>query len=420
MASIYKKRSDRRRRGSSWYIRYRSADGRHVSVKGCPDHAATKFIAQELESQAELARRGVISPAQERCVEQGGRPIGEHIAEFIRTVESRERAPRTVQQIRSRIEAFVRFAECRYITELRPEQATAFRLELRARTLGRDKSKYSNYTIREYINNLKAFTDWAWKTGRLASDPLQVIDRVDEASLRKKHPRRALTPDEFGALLEVTQQRPLWELQTIRTGARRGQRVAKLRPEVEAAALTKGRQRFMAYLVAFWTGLRRSELGAIEWGDVGLDNLPAKLELRKGLDKSKRGDTIALHPQVAESLREFKPSDAKPSDRIFGTVPGMKVLRADLKAAGIPFKTRQGCVDLHALRKSLNTYLASQGVGQRIAQAHMRHTDPRLTAGAYTDESQLPIASAISGLPAMPTRRASEKKMSSSKAVANA
>ncbi len=165
----------------------------------------------------------------------------------------------------------------------------------------------------------------------------------------------------------------------------------------------KGRERFAADLVAFWTGLRRSELGAIEWGDVGLDNLPAKLELRKGLDKSKRGDTIALHPQVAESLREFKPPNAKASDRVFQTVPGMKVLKADLRSAGIPFETRDGRVDLHAMRKSLNTYLAGQGVGQRIAQAHMRHTDPRLTAGAYTDESLLPVASTISELPDLPT-----------------
>ncbi len=270
MASIYKKKSDRRRKGASWYVRYKAADGRHVSVKGCPDHAATNLIAQELESQAELARRGVISPAQERCVEQGNRPIGEHIAEFIRTVDSRERAPRYLQQIKSRIEAFVTFTECCYLSELRPEQATAFRLALRARTFGRDKRKYSNFTIREYINNLKAFTEWAWKTGRLASDPVQGIDRVDEASLRKKHPRRALAPDEFGAMLEVTQRRPLWELQTIRTGARKGQRVAKLRPEVEAAAIEKGRERFTAYLVAFWAGLRRAELGAIEWGDLSL------------------------------------------------------------------------------------------------------------------------------------------------------
>ncbi len=151
---------------------------------------------------------------------------------------------------------------------------------------------------------------------------------------------------------------------------------------------------------------------------VVLDSLLAKLELRKGVDKPKRGDFVTLHPQVAAELREFRATNAKLSDRVFRVVPGMKVLRADLKVAGISFKTRQGCVDLYALRKSLNTYLASRGVGQRIAQAHMRHTDPRLTTGAYTDESLLPVAAEISRLPALPTRGSTKK--SNSRAVASA
>ena len=81
----------------------------------------------------------------------------------------------------------------------------------------------------------------------------------------------------------------------------------------------------------------------------------------------------------------------------------MKVLRADLKLAKIEFENENGRVDLHAMRKSVNTYLAAHGVPQRIAQAHMRHKDPRLTAGPYTDEALLPVASSIAGLPWLPT-----------------
>jgi integrase len=43
-------------------------------------------------------------------------------------------------------------------------------------------------------------------------------------------------------------------------------------------------------------------------------------------------------------------------------------------------------VDFHSLRVSLGTMLAANGVTPRAAQALMRHTDPRLTAGVYTDE----------------------------------
>lgn len=38
------------------------------------------------------------------------------------------------------------------------------------------------------------------------------------------------------------------------------------------------------------------------------------------------------------------------------------------------------------------------GVPQRIAQAYLRHKDPRLTAGVYTDESLLPTAATIAQL----------------------
>jgi integrase len=55
------------------------------------------------------------------------------------------------------------------------------------------------------------------------------------------------------------------------------------------------------------------------------------------------------------------------------------------------------------MRKSLATFLAASGVPQRIAQAHMRHTDPRLTAVTYTDETLLPVAATIGNLPHLPT-----------------
>ncbi|MFQ5806578.1 MAG: tyrosine-type recombinase/integrase [Phycisphaerae bacterium] len=171
-----------------------------------------------------------------------------------------------------------------------------------------------------------------------------------------------------------------------------------------ARAEALGRERVLAYLLTFWTGLRRSELAALEWQDVRLDTLPAKIELRSETTKAKRADSIALHPQIAQALRETKPAKVKPTGRVLRTVPGMNVLRADLAYAGIPENTEAGCVDLHAMRKSISTYLATHGIPQRLAQAHLRHTDPRLTAGVYTDESLLPVASAIAGLPPVPTK----------------
>ena len=153
-----------------------------------------------------------------------------------------------------------------------------------------------------------------------------------------------------------------------------------------------------------WTWLRRSELRALEWQDVRLDTLPARIVLRARTTKAKRADSVALHPQIAEALRVARPANAKPGDRVLRAVPGMKVLRADLKYAGIADTNEAGRIDLHAMRKSLGTRLAARGVPQRIAQAHLRHSDPRLTAGAYVDETLLPIAAVIADLPPLPTQ----------------
>ena len=54
------------------------------------------------------------------------------------------------------------------------------------------------------------------------------------------------------------------------------------------------------------------------------------------------------------------------------------------------------------LRKTLSTMMAAAGMSQRARQAHMRHTDPRLTENTYMDDALLPIASELAKLPAFP------------------
>jgi hypothetical protein len=89
---------------------------------------------------------------------------------------------------------------------------------------------------------------------------------------------------------------------------------------------------------------------------------------------------------------------------VFSTVPNMKCLRADLALAGIADKDEAGrYVDFHSLRVSLSTMLAAHRVSPRATQAIMRHTDPRLTAGVYTDEKLLPLAAELLNVPPIPT-----------------
>lgn len=61
--------------------------------------------------------------------------------------------------------------------------------------------------------------------------------------------------------------------------------------------------------------------------------------------------------------------------------------------------SRERYADFHALCYTWATFLQRNGVAQRFAMKLMRHSDIKLTAKVYTDETQLPIYDAIKGLP---------------------
>ena len=55
--------------------------------------------------------------------------------------------------------------------------------------------------------------------------------------------------------------------------------------------------------------------------------------------------------------------------------------------------------DFHAIRRSLNTHLAQNGVDAHTRKEIMRHSELRLTLDVYTDSTALPTVAAIEKLP---------------------
>ena len=62
MASVYKRKRDRARKGSSWYVAYADENGKRQTEKGYPDKAATEALGRKLETEADRRRRGDIDP----------------------------------------------------------------------------------------------------------------------------------------------------------------------------------------------------------------------------------------------------------------------------------------------------------------------------------------------------------------------
>lgn len=393
--SVYKRKKDRRRKDAKWIVAWTTAAGKRKAKTAYTDYQASVELGRKLARQAAMEALGEV----DRFEQHRNTPIETHLTEFIEGLHSAGRAPRYVMQVKNRIRRVLRGLSIERLCDLDPVAVDRFLADL-ARRKG-----HSGITRNEYVTSIKSFTKWAVIFRRLKDDPLAGLRVTERRAIQPAHPRRALSSDEIARLLDAAKQRPLRELQTIRHGPRKGERAAEVKPETRERALRKGRERRMVYLLAVWTGLRRGEIRQLTWGDVHLGTVPARITLRAATTKSKRADSLPVHPQLAEALREWKPADAGPGEAVVGTVPNMKCLRADLALAGIPDQDEAGrYVDFHSLRVSLSTMLAANKVSPRAAQALMRHTDPRLTASVYTDEKLLPLSAELQSVPGIPGR----------------
>jgi integrase len=170
-------------------------------------------------------------------------------------------------------------------------------------------------------------------------------------------------------------------------------------PECRALLEAAPEDRRLVYMVLVYTGLRRAEAAALNWGHVHLDVVNPYLELPASITKSGKPETVPLVPEAAAGLREHR-GDAEDRDAVFASIPSMDQFRADLAAAGIADEDERGRkVVLHSLRHSLATMLAQSKVPPAIAQKIMRHSDIRLTLQHYTDEGLLQTGAAMANLP---------------------
>jgi integrase len=256
-------------------------------------------------------------------------------------------------------------------------------------------------TKNTYRMTALSFCNWLVKQDRLDRNQLNKTTRPEGNDSRV---RRALTPDEIQLVLDTARKRPLDEVSTIRRGERKGQKDANVRPEVRERLIMLGRERALIYKMAIYTGLRKGEiydlrvyhldLAAKPWPSL---ELPGKQSMTKNDKKAK----LLLIPSFAEDLRQWIVDARKqPGDKLFSVrLEMVKNLKADLKAAGIPFEDEQGRVaDFHALRTAANMMLGKAGSPARIRQLFMRHSDIRLTMETYDDSTLRDLEPTIQAL----------------------
>jgi integrase len=282
-------------------------------------------------------------------------PLLAHLNDFLADLRVRKRSESHLKHLETRIKRL--FLECGW-EHLRDVSADSFQL-WRA-----NQKEFSPKTLHEYQHAASSLFAWMERNDRLESNPLRRVGKVERKG-NETVKRRSFTNDEMRRLLSVAGFYGL------------------------------------GYLAAVNTGLRRKELASVQWGDVHLDADRPFILVRSSTTKNRKASKIYLKAQLTRLLTEIKPVGVAADQLVFaGRIASMRKMHEHLKAVGIPVYNEQGeKVDFHALRMTYNMNLELAGASVQVRQELMRHSDPRLTTGAYTDTTRLETASLIEKLP---------------------
>src|SRR5262249_2380699 len=136
--------------------------------------------------------------------------------------------------------------------------------------VARTRERMSARSRNAHRDALVAFCNWCVDSDRLPANPFARIPKANEKADPRRR-RRAMSEDELVRLLAVARERPLLDALTVRTGARKGERTAKVRPEVRERLLLLGRERALIYKTLVLTGLRKKELASLTVASLHLD-----------------------------------------------------------------------------------------------------------------------------------------------------
>ena len=364
MASVFQ-----REQKGKWFYSWVDADGNRHCRTGAKSKRQTERLAQKVQDEVDREKLGLVDPDEKRFGDHEKRPIAEHIADFLESMRAARRATRYVKVREGQLRDLVEGVNAQRLSHLTPDAVEGHLNSLRKKP-GRYNEALGLGLSAATINGHRAaavsFLTWCVQRGRISRNPLTCLRTLNVQKDRRRQ-RRDLTMDEIDRLLAATD-----------TPDRRYRRIV--------------------YLVALLAGLRRSELELLTWGDVdfeaGVIFVPATI------GKSGRDDMVPMNDQLRASLAGEKPQGAKPTDRVFRSIPQIRTVYRDFERAGIPVQDDAGrWVDLHATRATCVTMLLRAGVNPTLVQKFARHAKLTTTMQHY---SKLGISDAAEAAAALP------------------
>lgn len=395
MATVFKRKNAAGKKLPNYYIKYKDADGVWQTMVGNTSKAASLLLGQEKERDAMLVRAGLPVPNAAPAADDLAALVESYANALTFKGDTESHISLTMQQLTSI------FDDCKFkklkdlqgdtattrvinyllakkrASKRRPLKAVKKRIRKAPERPPEELDVISPRTRKLYLASLKGFCRWCIANGKMTAPNCPLIHikagtQKSEAKKSTQPPRRAATDNEVKKLL---------------TACRGGDDVEGL----------TGVERYHLYRAALGTGFRASELAALH--PVHFLTGHAKPVVQLAWVDAKDGEDAnqPLHPDLASELAKWLKGRAAHSPVWPGNwyKKAAEMLRVDLKSAGIPYETKLGVLDFHALRVTFITSLARAKVHPKTAQILARHSDINLTMAVYTKLGIDDTASAV-------------------------
>jgi integrase len=357
-----------------WYA-YRRDGRRQIKVRLFTDKAASLAKLAKMNTALERGQAEMIDPRKGHLE----RKAADHLEEFLPVMRARGKSEKDKDRKEAILRAFV--GTLGWLSGLTPAAVDRYLAGVGGSAGNKKK----------HLSAISVWVAWLLKKDRIPVNPL---DRVDlPAGGKKTKERRALTVPLIQKLLDATRERPLAAF-VERYGP-------DVRDVVRQKMILRGRERALVYKTAVYTGLRLGEIASLRPCHLELDRRPfPRLEIPGKVTKNNQQARLLLVPSFAVELAAWIRETKKGLDDFLFHVPqaSVRIMQADLKVAGIPYRTSQGDADFHSLRMTSNVMLGQAGIPARIRQLFMRHSDIRLTMATYDDEAFLDLESAVKAM----------------------
>jgi len=399
----YRDRHKKKRKTRTWYVEFRDHLDRVQRLPAFKDKDASRTLAARLEDLLVCKARGqppdlalikwleTLRPTLRKrlagigLIDSGSfaatRSLRDHVAEYRRYLVDRGGTDKHADLTATRINSMLDGIGAASWLQIKGAAVMRYLADRRAR------DNLSAASCNHYLRGLKGFCRWMVDEHRASESPVAGL-KGQNVQADRRHERRALTAAEVRRLIEAAADGP------------------------GVLGMT-GPERAMLYRLGVETGLRAGELRSLTAASFDLDGQRPQVTVEAAHSKHRQKDVIELRPNTARDVRAFlaRKAPAAPAFALPRSERVVQMFRADLEAAGIPYRDDAGRVaDFHALRHTAGSLLLDAGVNLKTVQTFMRHSTITLTADLYGHTYLEAMTDALQRLPDLSGAMGGRKK----------